>query len=147
MGKKKRDEANVVRKGESTLMPEPDLNINLPMGETGSKSGRRKKKSSVFAKNFSNLLKEKGVSVRRAAEIAGTSASVVSGWTAGAYPGNPADLLKITTELGADFQFILCGVPSSTIPTHRLNEIFDSEDRNDLSGIFLVTAKRLRVRK
>ena len=119
----------------------------LPMGKQKTKRGRRPKAPQVFSKNFRRLLEEKKISVTRAASIIGTSKSVVSGWQAGAMPNDPSGLLKLCQELGADFQYLMTGVPSSAIPASRLGEIFEIEDSPEYSGVFLLEAKRLKWRK
>ena len=79
--------------------------------------------------------------------LAGTSPSVISGWTAGATPNDLSGILKLCMELGADFQHLMTGVPSSAIPANRLSEIFEVEDSPEFSGVFLLEAKRLKWRK
>lgn len=118
---------------------------SLPMG-TG-KRGRKPKGESPFTKNFVNLLKEKKCSHRKAAEIAGVAPSVISNWTAGSTPNNLAALLRLTEALGADFQFILTGIRSDAVPIHRLGEIFEVEDQPNLTGIFQMEIRRLKLRR
>jgi transcriptional regulator with XRE-family HTH domain len=101
----------------------------------------------VFSKNFKKLLEEKGISVRKAAEIAGTSSSTVSGWLNGVNPADPSVILKLCEALGADFQYILTGKVSLTFTPNRLNELFDIEDAPDFSGLYLLEAKKLKWRK
>jgi len=119
---------------------------NFSMG-IQEKRGRKPKGLSPFTKNFANLLRENKCSHRRAAKIAGVAPSVISGWTAGSMPNNPVALLRITEELHADFQFILTGVSTNPVSKNRISEIFDMDEHPELTGIFLLEAKRLRVRK
>ena len=134
------------RNNESRLEQEPSVHNNLPMGQQ-QKRGRRPRANSPFTKNFSNLLREKNCSHRQAAKIAGVAPSVISGWTAGSIPNDPVAVLKITEALGGDFQFIMTNVPSNMIPTERLTELFEIEDRPELKGLFMVDIRRMRSRK
>ncbi|MGZ6288790.1 MAG: hypothetical protein ACXWQO_11440 [Bdellovibrionota bacterium] len=118
----------------------------VPMA-TPKKRGRRPKAPTPFTKNFAHLLKEKGCTHRHAAEIAGLAPSVISGWTAGSIPHDLKALLKITETLNADFQFILTGVSSNSIPPSRIHELFEAEIHPELTGLFMVEVKRLRKRK
>ena len=131
---------------ESGLGVPDDLEDTLPMGQH-LKRGRKPKRPSPFTRNFNQLLKEKNCSHRKAAEIACVAPSVISGWSAGATPNDLAAVLRITDALHADFQFILTGVPSDAVPLSRIQEIFEIEDKPDLSGIFMVDLKRLKIRK
>jgi len=119
---------------------------NFSMG-LKEKRGRKPKGLSPFTKNFANLLRENRCSHRRAAKIAGVAPSVISGWTAGSMPNNPVALLKITEELQADFQFILTGVSTNPISKNRISEIFDMDEHPELTGLFVLEAKRLRIKK
>ncbi len=123
------------------------MDDKLPVGKQTIKRGRRPKGPSIFSKNFKKLLEEKKVTIRKAAEICGTSPSVISGWCNGSVPNDPTALLKLCQELGADFQFLMTGVPSSTIPANRIGELFEIEEVPDFSGVFLLEAKRLKWRK
>ncbi|MBY0314650.1 MAG: helix-turn-helix transcriptional regulator, partial [Bdellovibrionales bacterium] len=118
----------------------------LPMGKIKSK-GRKPKPSMVFSKNLKKLLGEHKMTLRQAADIVGTSPSVISGWINGATPASPEAVLKLTEALKADYQYIMTGKPSNLIPASRVGEIFDVEDSAEFSGLFLIEAKRLKWRK
>ena len=138
-------ESVAVQRKVSGLDGEFDSADTLPVGN--QIRGRRIKKPSPFTKNFIRLLAESGWSHRRAAEVAGVAPSVVSGWTAGSVPNDLVALLKISDALSADFQYLLTGVPSEKIAPERIGEIFDIEDESNLTGIFQIELKRLRLRK
>jgi transcriptional regulator with XRE-family HTH domain len=130
----------------SSVARHNDRGDDLPMG-TNQRRGRRPKGPSPFTKNFNRLLKETGCSHRQAAALAGVSPSVISGWTAGSVPNDPNALLKITEALKADFQYILTGKPTDTVSSQRIGEIFDIEDQPNLTGIFQLELRRLKLRR
>jgi len=110
---------------------------NLPV-EKAETSGRKLKQPSPFTKNLNALLLEKGISQRRAAEIAGLGVSTINGWTAGANPANFMALKKLTDFLKADLSFILSGSPSKPFGREHPPTPLSLEDRPHLSGIFQV---------
>ena len=105
----------------------------------------RKKPSVIFMKNLRALLTEKELSQRGAAEIMGISVSVVHDWLQGSYPNDPDAILKLCKATGADFQWLLTGLPTSkSQSTAPLSEIFNIEHDSSFSGIFMIEAKRLK---
>jgi transcriptional regulator with XRE-family HTH domain len=116
------------------------------VSKTVCPKGRKPKGPSVFSKNLRGLLKDKGLSLREAARIAGVSPSVMSGWTAGSVPNDPVALLRLTESLGVDFQMLLTGKPSNSLSARQMEEVFEVEEAIDFSGVFLIEAKRLKWR-
>lgn len=138
--------ANDNRNNESGLKVEEEIVDALPMGKIKSK-GRKPKPSMVFSKNLKKLLAENKMTLKQAAEIVGTSTSVISGWTNGATPASPEAVLKLTEALKADYQYIMTGKHSNIIPATRVGEIFDVEESAEFSGLFLIEAKRLKWKR
>jgi len=117
------------------------------MGIQKSKPAR-KRSSGPFAANLSAVLKERGVSIRGAAEIAGIAPSVLHDWLAGASCNRPEALVKLCRALKCDFQWLLTGTrPELSAKDQSLAELFEIEPSPDFSGLFMIEAKRLRRRE
>lgn len=108
----------------------------------------RKKHQSPFAKNLKAILAERNISQKIAAQMAGTTTSTVNDWIAGSQPADLISVQKLARSLNVDFEFLLTG-SQSRIHAHNLSmtELFDSEPDPSFSGIFEITAKRLRRKK
>lgn len=104
------------------------------------------KSKSLFAKNLGNILRERQLSLRAAAKMAGVSPSVVSGWSAGAQPTNVLAVHRLAKALGVSFEWLLTGEHSSeTITTFNWSEFFEEEAA--FSGIYRFEAKKLTRKK
>lgn len=108
----------------------------------------RKKNRSPFAKNLKAILAERGISQKVAAEMAGTTTSTVNDWIAGSQPSDLISVQKLARALKVDFELLLTG-SQSRINLHELSmtELFESEPDPSFSGIFEISAKRLRRKK
>lgn len=138
---------NDERKCDSGLNRSIEELDNFSVAENEQKKRRRPKVPSPFTANLNALLKERGLSIRKAAEICGVAPSVVSQWTSGSQPTDTRPLLKLCSHLGADFQNLLTGVPSAGVRMTNLSEMFDIENSHELSGIFLIEVKKLRQKR
>ena len=108
---------------------------------------RRKKTDIPFAKNLQKVLKERGLSQRAAAEIAGVSVTTINDWLSGTSPANLEAVLKLCRALKTEFQWMLTGTRDSVDTKDlTLSEIFDIQDDPAFSGIFKIEAKRLKRR-
>lgn len=108
----------------------------------------KKKVVSPFAKNFAEVLKQRNLSQRAVAEIAGVAPSVISDWLAGAIPQDLNALMKICQALNCDFQYLLTSVHSRPdIKDISLSELFDVNDVPDFEGVFQIQMKRLTRKK
>lgn len=138
---------DIDHKNESGLIMNRKDVDNSRVGLNKTKRVRRPKEPSPFTNNLKALLKERGISIRKAAGICDVSPSVVSQWTSGSQPADTRPLLRLCEHLGADFQNLLTGIPSRGLGMTNLTEIFEIEKSTELSGIFLIEAKRLKPRK
>lgn len=105
----------------------------------------RKKIQSPFAKNLKLILTERGISQKAAAEIAGVTPATLNDWLAGSVPNDHLAVQKLCRALGCSFEWLLTGsdtkVESKEI---SMTELFDSEPDPSFSGIFEISARRLR---
>lgn len=108
----------------------------------------RKKNQSPFAKNLKAILAERGISQKAAAEMAGTSTSTVNDWLASAQPSSLMSVAKLARALNCDFEWLLTGDQSRiNLQELSMTELFESEPDPSFSGIFEISAKRLRKKK
>lgn len=123
------------------------MSDTLPVGQQKAKKGRKPKRPSVFAKNLKKIMAEKKMNIRELSRQLGIANSVLHGWVNGVTPNDPEIVLRLCQVLGADFQFMMTGTPSSNLTPDRLDELFQMEDTPEFSGIYLLEAKKLRWRK
>ena len=109
----------------------------------------RKRIESPFSKNLTAILEERGISQKAAAAMAEVTPATMSDWTSGAsLPHDYGKIEKLCRALGCDFQWLLTGTHSrSDLKDISMSEIFDSEPDPSFSGIFEISAKRLRKKK
>jgi transcriptional regulator with XRE-family HTH domain len=106
-----------------------------------------KTKKSVFAKNLKQILAERGISQRGAADLAKTNPSVINDWLSGTQPLNLDSVVLLCRALKCDFQWLLTGTRSELISKElSLSELFEVQAEPSTSGIFMIEAKRLKRR-
>lgn len=112
------------------------------------KKPARKRISSPFSENLQQVLKEKSLSQRKAAEIAGVNSATISQWLTGSMPHDHLAVLKLCNTLKVDFQWMMTGtIAERKSKDISLSELFDIQDAPDFSGLFLIEAKRLKRRE
>ncbi len=116
------------------------------MSTSKKKRTTRKPVASLFKKNLQGLMKEKGLTAKRVAELSGVSPTVVQNWLTGSVPHNFLAVASLANALGVDFQWLLTGVHGAapTVNALSLAELFDIETDPSFSGLFMLEAKRLR---
>ncbi|WP_374032203.1 helix-turn-helix domain-containing protein [Bdellovibrio bacteriovorus] len=109
---------------------------------------RRKRTTTgpIFAANLKLVLKERGLSSRAGAEIAGVPASTFSQWLAGTVPLDLESVHRFAKGVGVDFQWLLIG-KTEPPPVVSIKDFYDVSDEPDLSGVFLIEAKRLKPKQ
>ena len=84
-------------------------------------------KKNPFSRILTSVMKEKGVTVRRAAKMAGIGTSTIDSWRSGALPQDYLAVKKLAKGLGISMSFLLTGEDESRpeeIPT--ISEVFES---------------------
>lgn len=112
------------------------------------KRTRKRVGPTPFAKILRSLMKEKGISIRQAADIAGVASSTIDDWRAGALPENYLAVKKLAKGLGVSLSFILTGEDETRDVNHlpSVAEVFD--DGGALfDGYAKITIQRLVPRK
>lgn len=106
---------------------------------------RRKKVDSPFSRNLRQVLEERGISIRAAAELCGegVSPSVISDWCNGTVPHDLRAVQRLCKSLRVSFEWLLTG-EVTTVESRDLSlaEIFEEKDTG-FQGIFKVSATRL----
>jgi transcriptional regulator with XRE-family HTH domain len=74
-----------------------------------------------WGKRLSSALREKEISQRKAASIAGVSKSAMSDWTAGASPSNLAAVHRLCEVLDISFAWLLVGLETKHESTLRIS--------------------------
>ena len=107
----------------------------------------RKRVESAFAANLKQILKERGINLKTAAQLAGVTSAVVHAWVNGGQPHDLNAVARISQALRCDFQWLLTGTNSKVnLKDLSLTELFDVQDDPAFSGLFLLEAKRLKRR-
>lgn len=113
-------------------------------------AGKKRKRSgpTPFSKILRRLMDEKGMSVRKAAEIADVGISTVDNWRAGSLPEDYSAVKRLANSLGVSFTFLLTGEEDKrdqfSMPS--VTEVF--EDGGALfDGYAKITIQRLIPRK
>ena len=70
---------------------------------------RRIKRESPFRKILAQLMREKNLSIRDAAQIAGVASSTIAGWRSGRTPDNFEAVQKLASHFGVGLAFMLTG--------------------------------------
>jgi transcriptional regulator with XRE-family HTH domain len=109
--------------------------------------GRQRKSSSgSFTKILIQLMQEKGMSVRMAAETAGVPASTVNSWRSGSSPTDFEAIRRLAKGLGVSFEFLLTGKSGITPNEITIAEIFE-EESPFFDGYARISIRRLVPRK
>lgn len=109
---------------------------------------RKRSGPTPFAKILRNLMAEKNMSVRAAANIAKVGASTIDNWRAGALPEDYSAVKRIAKGLGVSLSFILTGEDEirDVGQLTSITEVFD--DGGALfDGYAKITIQRLIPRK
>jgi len=113
--------------------------------KANTKKSTRKRTETPFGKNLKATLDERGISQRGAAEIMAVSVSVVNDWLNGAAPNDVLAVQKLCKALSCDFEWLLAGNKEHVDPKKlSLQEIFEIQDEPDFSGVWEISARRLK---
>lgn len=110
----------------------------------------KKRIESSFSKNLKSILEERGISQKAAAAIAEVTPVTVNDWVhnASSSPQNHLAIQRLCRALNCDFEWLLTGSQSRVdIKDISMTELFESEPDPSFSGIFEISARRLRRKK
>ena len=111
------------------------------------KKPARKRVSSPFAKNLKSILDERGLNQKSAAAIAEVAPATIADWLSGSMPNDPIAVQRLCKALNCSFEWLLTGTEHTVDKQSiALSELFDFEIDPTFSGIFEISAKRLRRR-
>lgn len=115
-----------------------DRPMLLPMGKPTADAIK-------FSKNLSAILKERGVSVRAAAQIAKIPVSTLTAWTNGSTTPSLMQieaLRRLAHALGLSLEKLLTG-NDSRIEKLSLTDAFDIASDPTMSGLFEISVRRI----
>ena len=105
----------------------------------------RHRVESPFGENLKKILKEKGMTLRQAAKIAGVNPATLHSWEHGGAAQDLNAVLKLCQELKIDFQWLLTGTSGSAdLRDATISQLFDMENDPTFTGLFMIEAKRLK---
>ena len=107
---------------------------------------KQKGSSSIFCANLQKVMKERSLSGRATAEIAGVAQSTFAQWLSGSQPNDLEAVHRLAVGLNVSFSWLLLG-KEEAIPSRSLEDLYDIATEPDLSGFFLLEAKRLRPKQ
>lgn len=110
----------------------------------------KKRIESPFSKNLKSILEERGVSQKAAAAIAGVTPVTINDWihNTSSAPQNHIAIQRLCRALNCDFEWLLTGSQSRVdLQNISMAELFESEPDPSFSGIFEISARRLRRKK
>lgn len=109
---------------------------------------KRKVKSSTLARNLNKVLKDKGLSLRAAAKLAGIPYSTIGDWSSGAAPTDLTRLAKLAAALDVSFEFLCLGREAHHSKLHfTATESEFSGQEKILDGVYKIVAIRLKDEK
>lgn len=107
----------------------------------------KKRIESLFSKNLKSILEERGVSQKAAAAIAGVTPVTINDWihNTSSTPQNHLAIQRLCRALNCDFEWLLTGSQSRVdLQNISMAELFESEPDPSFSGVFEISARRLR---
>lgn len=103
------------------------------------------KTKSPFAQNLKRVLEERGISQRAASELAGVPTSTIGDWLSGVHPTDALTVQRLARALKTDFEWLLTGeIGKADLSSVPLGELFDLECEPTFTGIFEISARRLK---
>lgn len=106
---------------------------------------KKQRQEDRWDKRLRAILKEKGLSLRKAAEIAGVAPSVIDSWGGGAVPSDYRAVKRLADHLDISFTWLLTGEYEKTERKPTLTEIYDEVPYFD--GLARIRIDRLIPRK
>lgn len=88
-------------------------------------------KTEIWGKRLGAILKEKNISQKVAAKIAGVQPSVLSGWLAGQSPQDFMAVKKLVDSLQISFTWLMTGAADKNEKMASISEIFEEQQYFD----------------
>lgn len=89
-------------------------------------------------------MKERDLTLKQIAEMAGVSLSVASDWTAGNTPRDLQAVYKLAKSLGVEFSALLLGQSETTREITSISELLEEDEMFD--GLVRINIKRVSLR-
>jgi len=98
-----------------------------------------------WGQRLSKVLKEKNITQKKAASVAGVRPSVLSGWLSGASPTDHLAVKKLSDFLSLGFTWLLTGDAEKGVSTPTVTELF--EEKSYFDGYARIRIDHLIPRK
>ncbi|QLY24893.1 helix-turn-helix domain-containing protein [Bdellovibrio sp. KM01] len=103
-----------------------------------------RRKEVPFGKILSGIMKERQLTLKMVAQMAGVSVSVASDWTAGNTPRDLHAVFRLAQGLGIDFSRLLLGEVQTTKEVGSISELFEETDM--FEGLVRISIKKVHLR-
>ena len=107
------------------------------------KPSRKRSESTPLGENLKRIMKERNLSMRVLAGMAGVSVSSISDWVNNSSPADLQKVAALAKGLNISFSFLVLGVhEESKTDKLTIDDLYDSEG-TPLEGVFRISAVRL----
>lgn len=104
---------------------------------------KRTRAVSAFTVGFNKTLRERGLTLKQAANIMQIAYSTVVGYSNGAMPTDMEAISRFCATLSLDFEYLLTGKMRNIEPSLIALEHLFEEEGTSFSGIYKIEAKKL----
>jgi len=97
-----------------------------------------------FSKMLKKLLKDRSITQKQAASLAGVTESVLSDWISGCAPQNLVAVKRLSTSLGVSISYLLFGSSDDGFKI-SLEELIQAEDAPVMSGYYKIELTKIKI--
>ena len=112
------------------------------------KPPKRSKITIPFGQNLKKIMKERNLTHKQVAEMAGCPVSVINDWV-GKGASTPHDLTRVSrlaSGLGVSFQWLLLS-EHPNIKNLTVADVFEEVNEESISGYFKIEVTKLKLKK
>ena len=97
-----------------------------------------------FPKMLKKLLKDRSITQKQAASLAGVTESVLSDWISGCAPQNLIAVKRLAKSLGVSVSYLLFGESDDGFKI-SLEELIKAEDAPVMSGLYKIELTKIKI--
>jgi transcriptional regulator with XRE-family HTH domain len=97
-----------------------------------------------FSKMLRKLLKDRSITQKQAASLAGVTESVLSDWISGCAPQNLIAVRRLAKSLGVSVSYLLFGESDDGFKI-SLEELIKTEDAPVISGLYRLELTKIKI--
>ena len=102
------------------------------------------KEELLFPKMLKKLLKDRSITQKQAASLAGVTESVLSDWISGCAPQNLIAVKRLAKSLGVSVSYLLFGESDDGFKI-SLEELIKAEDAPVMSGLYKIELTKIKI--